>query len=774
MKRRSIHRGRAFRGVVVLFSWLLVMLGAALPDSPGAMDFQQIALAVATTTAAVVTLLAAGRRGQCRRVWLLLGLGLLGYAGGFVIQFWITAGEHGGPGGVNWSDVSSLLLYPLGDAGLLVLSRRRAGRRDSGSILEGALVFSGVSAVSITAVCAAYPSLLQGSVLHVIYALAYPVGGFTLLAVTLTGLTLTGGRLDRTWVLLLSGFALMTVGDALYGLATVAGRFHYGTYLDVLYTGGPIFVALAATYAPTISTAAARQWRASSALPALATLIAVAVLVSGTYTMVPMVAVWAAASCVVLAVCRTSQLFAQGRVLDRSRAQARTDELTGLANRRALLEALEASARKVPPSADQPLELLLLDLDGFKEVNDSLGHAAGDDLLALIAEQLRSTATGCLVARLGGDEFAVLMPRAARRDGSGQAGPLLAMALREVIGRPALVVTTRVVVGVSIGHAVVSGADEPGAVAHVADELLRRADVALYRAKHNHSGCVTWDISLDQGSRDRLELLSELRSALRADGQILAWYQPKTDPRDGRVVGYEALVRWQHPTRGLLLPGDFLAAVERAGLLPELTLKVLEQAIAFVKELLGTGRPMHVAVNLGAPDLLDVDLPRTVARLLAQHEVPPQHLRLEVTETVIMSDPDRIIATLMSLRTLGVGLSLDDYGTGLSSLGYLRLLPVDELKIDRSFVRDLLTDQSCALIVASTIGLAHDLCLRVVAEGVEDQPTLEALATAGCDTVQGWHTGRPVSAATVRRELLGSPPRQRRRAATRDALSRSS
>lgn len=256
-------------------------------------------------------------------------------------------------------------------------------------------------------------------------------------------------------------------------------------------------------------------------------------------------------------------------------------------------------------------------------------------------------------------------------------------------------------------------------------------------------------------SNCELELLSEFRAALLDDGQIRAWYQPKSDPQNGRVLGYEALVRWQHPTRGLLLPGDFLATVQSAGLLPELTVRVLTQSIAFLSELLADGQQLHIAVNLGAPDLLDVDLPRTVARLLATYDVPAQHLRFEVTESVVMSDPDRIIATLLSLRTLGVGLSLDDYGTGLSSLGYLRLLPVDELKIDRSFVKDLLSDPSCALIVSSTIGLAHDLCLQVVAEGVEDQPTMDALATAGCDTIQGWHTGRPASAAAVRLSLQG-------------------
>ncbi len=752
-------------GCSVLVGWVSVMAAAALPDSTAAADLQHLALVAATSVSAVVTVLAARHDHQSRLAWLLLGVGLAGYAGGFVVQFWVTTGEHAGPGGLNLSDCSSLLLYPFAYAGLLVLSRRRAGRTGRGSVLEGVIVFTGAAAVAVATVSAAYPALLTGSSVDVVYVLAYAVGGFTLLVVTLTGLSLTGGQADRMWLLLLIGFGLMTVGDALYGLAAASGSFRYGTYLDALYTAGPVFVALAAVSLPGTRTAAGHHWHASSTLPALATIVALAVLVGGTYTDMPVLGVWFAAVCVLLAVLRTTQLFAQARALERSRAQAMTDELTGLANRRALLEALEASARGVPPSVDDPLELLLLDLDGFKEVNDSLGHGAGDDLLILIAGQLRATAPRCLVARLGGDEFAVLLPRGPGR-GPGTDGDRLARALRAVVEQPALVVTTRVVVGVSVGHAQLTGPAAAGAGSAavgraVSGELLRRADVALYRAKDHHSGCVTWDANLDQGSRDRLALLSELRTALQADDQIVAWYQPKTDPRDGRVLGFEALVRWNHPTRGLLLPGEFLAAVERAGLLPSLTTRVLGQAVAFLAELLAAGRDVHVAVNLGAADLLDVDLPASVARVLADHAVPARHLRVEVTETVVMSDPERIILTLVALRTLGVGLSLDDYGTGLSSLAYLRVLPVDELKIDRSFVRDLLTDSSCALIVSSTVRLAHDLRLRVVAEGVEDQLTLEALAVAGCDTVQGWHTGRPMSPATIRGTLSLPTPHQR-------------
>ncbi len=346
------------------------------------------------------------------------------------------------------------------------------------------------------------------------------------------------------------------------------------------------------------------------------------------------------------------------------------------------------------------------------------------------------------------------------RSGPGVRGPDLAARLRRAAPRPALVLTTKVVLGVSAGHAVHPAATA-GRAAALADELLRRTDVALYKAKAERGGCATWDSELDRGLHERLELLSQLRVALTARDQLQTWYQPKADPHTGQVTAYEALVRWQHPQRGLLLPGVFLpaggAGRAAAGAHPA-------GAGALDRLPRRGARLGPVGARRGQPVGARPAGPRAAAPgrgLLARHGVPPHHLRLEVTETVVMSDPDTIISTLLGLRALGVGLSLDDYGTGLSSLGYLRVLPVDELKIDRSFVRDLLTDSACALIVASTIGLAHDLQLRVVAEGVEDQPTLEALALAGCDAVQGWHTGRPGPAAAARRALLTNAPSAR-------------
>jgi len=752
----------------VLGCWAVVLLGPLGLNRMGWWPAAPAALSWATGGAALLTLLAALRRGRPRaeRVgWLLVGTGLVGYATGFILQFYAPGWQDAGPYEVNASDCASLLLYPLGYAGLALLARSRAGSRDAASLLEAAVVLSGATAVALTGLRAVAP-VADGSVAVEVIETAYAVGGFTLLAATVTGLAVAGWRADRPWLLLIVGWSLMSLGDAWYGVLAAAHRFHYGTPLDALYSAGPLFAALAASCRPERGRAPVHHHEAALAVPVLAIVVSGAVLVAGNDTPVPAASVSCAGGCLLLAAARVLLLFGQSRALAHSQVQARTDELTGLANRRALLS--ELSARTGPRAPGAPLqpglvELLLLDLDRFKEVNDSLGHAAGDQLLRHVADRMRAAAPGCLVARLGGDEFAVLLPAPVAGAPVPVDGPVLASALRAAISRPVLLVGTRVAVATSIGRGWLDLTDVPGSgtlpgtddawVQDLPGELLRRADVALYRAKGSGSGCQSWAAALDAYAREQLELAGELREALTDPGQVQAWFQPKADPRSGTTIGLEALVRWQHPRRGLLLPDVFLPVAERAALMPDLTRVMLGQSLQMLHELRTSGHQVHIAVNLCAQDLLDIDLPETVAALLAAREVPAACLRLEVTETVVMSDPQSVVTTLERLRSLGVGLSLDDYGTGLSSLSYLRLLPVDELKIDRSFVRDLVADASCSLIVDSTIALAHSLQLRVVAEGVEDGHTMARLADAGVDTVQGWHTGRPVPADQAKAKL---------------------
>lgn len=718
--------------LTVAAAWLLLLWDVMVPRH--ALVSAETGLCLVTLAAALCCWLRAAAVAADRVVWSWMAVGLSGYAVGFVILFTVSMGEAGGPLGLNYSDCASLLLYPAGYAALLLLTRARVGSWQSSALLDGAIVALAASAVAVTWAATTYPSLLVGSTLNIVYALAYPVGGATLLVAALTGLAMTRWRIDSTWTFVLLGWAVMTVGDAIYGIQSAAGTFRFGTPVDAAFTAGPVLVAFAAWRMPARALRRTGNAAVAMIVPGVATLVALVLLVMDHVTRIPTIAIGLSAGAVVAAVGRTAFFLRQERQLVQSRRDAETDYLTGLPNRRALLAMLRARL-----TLDwSNVELLLVDLDGFKEVNDTLGHASGDRLLVEIADRLR-TGAGDGVARLGGDEFAIVL---AVSDGE----PLeRARALRELVDGALLIDGCQVSVGASIGLA---GAGADAAPERLTpEELLRRADVALYRAKSQHSGIETWSPALDTGARDRLELLAELRLALASDDQIVVHHQVQVHPGTREVLAAEALVRWEHPRRGLLAPGAFLPAVEQAGLLPQLTLRVLELVLRHQALALRVGPTPPVSVYVGAPDLLLPDFASRVAGLLARHAVPAACLRIEVTEGVVMSDAERILATLYELRELGVTLSLDDYGTGLSSLSYLRSLPVDELKIDRSFVQRLTTDPATALIVASTISLAHGLGLRVVAEGVEDEQTLAALVVAGCDLVQGYLTGRPAACA---------------------------
>lgn len=632
----------------------------------------------------------------------------------------------------------------MGYLGLSVLALCRHRQRDLAVLLEAAVIAAGAGAVAIVVTGHLYPSLLVGPVLTVVYALAYAVGGFTLLVGTVSAVAVSGWRVERSWLWLAGGLLCMTVGDAEYGLMSAAHQFRFGTWSEVLYTAGPVGVALAASARPEQVPVRAADPRPAMVITALATLTAIGTLVSADFTHVPTAAVLLAGGCGVLAVVRTGLYFQQGRLLEQSRALARTDELTGLPNRRALGELLRSMTRSGTPYA-----VLLLDLDDFKDVNDTFGHAAGDELLATVADRLRTAAWPATVTRLGGDEFAIV------HQGSIETALHLGWALRDQVNQPVVVQDVHLVIGASIG--VGTPAELPADRTVEPQEPLRRADVALYQAKANRSGVQAWQASFDARSHENLRLVTELRGALDSSDQLVAFFQPQAGGRDGRVVGFEALIRWQHPRRGRFLPGDFLDAAEGAGLLPALTQLMLHQSLAALQLLAVRHPALTVSVNVGAGDLLDDDLPDKLHNLLERYNVRPDRLIIEVTETVVLTNPTVMIAVLERLRRLGVRIALDDYGTGLSSLSYLRELPLDVLKIDRSLVTDLATNPSSALIVASTIQLAHGLGLRVVVEGVETPSVATALATMECDEIQGWLIGKPAPVNLIE-QFLTTPP----------------
>ena len=430
-------------------------------------------------------------------------------------------------------------------------------------------------------------------------------------------------------------------------------------------------------------------------------------------------------------------LHRSGHTAMRREQEALRDPLTGLANRTLLASATERALQ----SASGTTAMLLIDLDHFKDVNDTLGHAVGDELLKAVAERLtRQASPGDLVARLGGDEFVVL---ARRCDGPAHAEEL-ARRLGEAISQPYRVQGVVLTVGCSVGIGL--------APDHVDDVegLLRCADVALYSAKDTRGTHALYDRHTDQHSAALLGLQADLRAALEDpdDTQISVVYQPQLDLHTGRVSAVECLVRWHHPELGNLMPDNFIPMAESTSLIDLLMRRVLDLALAQIAAWSAGGLHLSLAVNLSARQLSDLTLPTTVLDALQRHGLAPQRLLLEVTESRLMSDPERSVQILSQLQALGVALSIDDFGTGYSSLAYLQRLAVDELKIDKSFTLGL-GEAGNAAIVRSTIELGHNLGLRVVAEGVEDQASADTLSGMGCDMLQGYFIGRPMPAADL-------------------------
>jgi diguanylate cyclase (GGDEF)-like protein len=427
-----------------------------------------------------------------------------------------------------------------------------------------------------------------------------------------------------------------------------------------------------------------------------------------------------------------------GRASRRLREQATRDPLTGLPNRTSLYDRVGRVGGSVRQFGGLAA-LLLIDLDRFKEVNDTLGHDQGDALLRDVSARLNSSLRrGDTLARLGGDEFAVLLHDLPNRGAAAE----LALRLLESLERPFAVGGVSVQLGASVGVALCPehGTD--------VSTLVRRADVAMYDAKREQGRVRVYDAERDPNSPERLRRLSELRTAL-TEGELRLYYQPKIDVAAGAVTGVEALLRWEHPQLGLLAPDEFLPLAERTGMMGDLTRWVVDEALRQARAWQEQDVEIPIAINLAAANIFDAALPDAVAERLAHHGVPGGRLTCEISEHTVMADPRRATEVLERLRALGVRLSLDDFGTGQSSLAYLKRLPLDEVKIDRAFVSGMTGDTSDALIVRSTIDLARDLGLEVVAEGVEEEEVLERLRALRCHEAQGFHLSRPLPPAAL-------------------------
>jgi diguanylate cyclase (GGDEF)-like protein len=421
-----------------------------------------------------------------------------------------------------------------------------------------------------------------------------------------------------------------------------------------------------------------------------------------------------------------------GQLASRREHEALHDALTGLGNRAMLFGVLD---RVFSGGNSGRHAVLLMDLDHFKDVNDTLGHQTGDALLRAAAEVLSSLVpTGGLVTRLGGDEFAILL-----EDSSLEHAQQLAESLVQGFRHPCVIDGMSLRVRGSIGIALYPDDGLTRA------DVLRRADVALYKAKETRDRYVCYQPGYDRSALNQLSLVNDLAAELETPGsdQLRLAYQPLVSGVDGALFGVECLVRWEHPRLGPLLPAAFLPLAEHAGLTGALDRRVLELAVAQQLAWTRTGLDLRVSVNVSVPQLSDTGLPELVARILAHHGVRPSRLVLEVTENCLISDPDRSSEILRRIRATGAHVSIDDYGSGYSSLAYVKQLEVDELKIDRQFVAGVADDITDRIIVQSTIDLAHQLNLRVVAEGIEDLVTAALLRDMGCDVLQGYALGRP-------------------------------
>ena len=674
-----------------------------------------------------------------RAAWTMLGAGLTLYGLGNVYwSAWLR--QLAVPPFPSVSDFLWLAFYPCAVVGLFLLVRARVASFPPALALDALIGGFGAAALAAL-VFGPVLATAEGSIPTIVTLLAYPSGDLLLLALVIGVFTLLGPRNGAAWWLLALGLIVFAVADSLYTVKLATATDVEGSLLYPAWGVGMFLIASAALRRPRRTARPEVAGWAVLAIPTILSSSALGLLVYGHFVSLPTLSVVLAAATLLASMAKAALTFREVRALADSRRQALTDELTGLANRRAFSE--HVTAELTNRIVELPAALLLIDLDRFKEVNDTLGHHVGDELLQQIGPRLASSLRPeDRLARLGGDEFAVFLHQADRLQAATAAERVARFLTSSfTVGGVALHVDASIGITLFPDHAL------------DAQTLMRHADVAMYRAKRARSGVEVYDPLKDGRDKFRLQTVEELRSAAEL-GQLVLHYQPKCSLRTGQVLGLEALARWNHPTRGLLQPDSFLPLAEETGVMRPLTSAVLRMALRQARIWWDAGMRLSVAVNLSPSDLMDCYLPREVEQLLAEEGLPAQALEVELTEDVIMMEPVRAREVISDLRILGVSVSIDDYGTGYSSLAYLRDLPVDTLKLDRSFVSGLTEQIDLAAIVRSTVELSHSLDLRLVAEGVESAEEWGYLARIGCDVAQGYYIRRPADPEEMTAWLL--------------------
>ncbi len=681
--------------------------------------------------------------GRGRTLPLVLGAALISWATG---DFFLTAESWNGgnPPSPSLADAFYLGFYPLAYVALVIMLRRGLTRMVPATWLDGAVAGLGASAVCASFAFNTILKSVGGPPLAVATNLAYPIGDLLLLTLAVGGTALLSGRRNTPWLVVAVACGLNAVGDTFNLFNSSAGSTAVGTVFNAIAWPTAILLMSASVWLRREDSDPFATPRAPGfLLPGLGATAGLSILLTGTIRHVGGIALGlAVATLVVVGLRLTLSVRRLRAITDERHRESVTDELTGLGNRRRLFQILNAYFEDQVWRRDpqRRLAFLFVDLDHFKEINDSFGHAAGDELLKQLGPRLRATLRASdILVRLGGDELGVVL-----LDTDPHYATTVAQRLMVKLEEPFVLdaVSVRISASIGIAFAPTDAADSAG--------LLRCADLAMYRAKFKEtSSFEVYQSGIDDAG-NRLRLVEELRDAVEGGGFVLH-YQPQVDLHSGEVSAVEALLRWPHPRLGVVPPLDFLPLAEEAGLMRPLTAWVLDQALAQCARWRSAGRELAVSVNVSATNLLDAGFSDVVRELLTRHRVPPSALILEITETTIIGDFDRCKAVIGHLREIGLDVSIDDFGAGFTSLAYLGSLAVTELKLDRTFITGLATDErgrDLALIRA-TIELGHALGLRVVAEGVEEGATLDVLTHIGCDLAQGYFISRPMAASDL-------------------------
>jgi diguanylate cyclase len=635
------------------------------------------------------------------------------------------------------ADASFLAFFVMAFLGIGLLVRDTVPRTSKTIWVDSLIAALGVAALEAVFVIAPIMSANKGTFGTVATTIAYPIGDLVLVTMVVAVFAVRGWRPGLMWWTLGAGLVVFAAADSVYVTRVVDNTYVTGTPLDSVWLIGAFLMVVAAWQGVRGDIKASPMIQPPNLVPMLFLLSSLGIVVYATAHPGLWLGVTLATATLVAAIARSTYAFRQLRALADSKREARTDELTGLPNRRLFFERLVACLEPIPEP--HRLAVLMIDLDRFKEINDSLGHHVGDDVLRQLGPRLTAAVGSAgTVARLGGDEFGLVLSPLI----DSTAATDVAERVRETLRQPFQLEGMSLRVDASIGIAL---APDHGTTP---ETVLQKADVAMFAAKRAHAPWQIYSSEHDQNTRDRLELMEDLRDALRRH-EVVVYYQPILDLSSGRVMGAEALARWQHPSRGLLAPAVFLGLVADAGLMGPFTMDVLDQAFRQQGRWAEMGRDLGVSVNISAISLRDDDLPEKIGELISLRAVDPARITLEITEDCFIADPEQALLILERLRALGVELSIDDFGTGFSSLTYIRRLPVSELKLDRTFLTGAPRDKRAVAVIRSTVELAHSLGLRIVAEGIENLDALALVDDLGCDAAQGYLMGRPVPAGDL-------------------------